>query len=223
MGLLLLIAGWASESAAASCTAPSWQSVFVLDPDVGCPGALEQVLPQPGDLVGAPAEAVCSRGTSGSAQLSAIVVEGWTYSQIRGTLKSYVMGSPDGLRPEQLRGTRSIDDAYMDGIALARWTATGRAHVASYAAGTSYAARRFSFYTCETDRNDSLHSCHGPAVSARARAQPTHTVQRHRLTPTRILCACSHRLHLPWWLRPAAGLARQRLLLRFGATWRHWL
>ena len=111
MGLLLLIAGWASESAAASCTAPSWQSAFVLDPDVGCPGALEQVLPQPGDLVGAPAEAVCSRGTSGSAQLSAIVVEGWTYSQIRGTLKSYVMVSPDGLRPAFGRSSSGAPEA----------------------------------------------------------------------------------------------------------------
>ena len=147
MGLLLLAATWASESVAAGCAAPSWHTAVVLDPAAGCPGAWEQALPREGDLEGAPPEAVCSRGTSGLAQVSAIVAEGWTYSQVRGTLKSYVMGSPDALRPEPWRGSRSINDAFMDGVTIARWTPTGRVHVAAYAAGSSYTARHFSFYT----------------------------------------------------------------------------
>ena len=89
------------------------------------------------------------RSRTSYAQVSAIVAEGWTYSQIRGTLKSYVMGSPDAMRNEPWRGSRTIDDAFMDGVTIARWTPTGRRHVASYTAGTSYTARHFSFYTGE--------------------------------------------------------------------------
>ena len=94
--------------------------------------------------------------------MSAIVAEGWTYNQIRGSLRSYVLGSPDAFRQEPWRATRSIDDAYMDGVAISRWSAAGRTHVASYAAGTSYSARQFSFYLRQISLDANLHTNHRP-------------------------------------------------------------
>eukprot|EP00966_Prymnesium_polylepis_P029547 686551-Prymnesium_polylepis.1 len=154
--LLLLLPAFASASTVPTCAAPSWHTVFVLDPSSGCPGEWEQKVALDGPRAPVP-EMVCSRGLSGKAQVSAVVAEGWVYSQVRGTLTSYVMGSPDALRFEPLRGENSIDDAYLDGVALARWTASGRIHVASYAAGTSYSARHFSYYAT----TDCM--CHGGA------------------------------------------------------------
>jgi len=136
-----------SASSVAACAAPRWHTVFELNPSVGCPGDWVQVLPRAaGGGSAAPAEAVCSRGFSGLAQVSAMVAEGWTYNQLRGSVSSFVMGSPDALRLEPWRGEQGIDDAYLDGISLTRWTSRGREHVASYIAGLSYSARHFSYY-----------------------------------------------------------------------------
>ena len=155
--VLLLSLATSECTGVTACAAAEWHTVFTLDPEVGCPGEWLQALPEAGLGDATPPEAVCSRGASGMAQVSAIVADGWTYSQIRGTVKSYVMGSPDGMREEPWRGPWTIDDAYLDGVALSRWTTGGRVHVASYAAGVSYTARHFSFY--ETANC----ACHGGA------------------------------------------------------------
>ena len=130
------------------CASPAWHSVLELDPAAGCPGDWVQILPQPGAADDAtPPVAVCSRGyVRDVSQASAILAQGWIYSAIRGQVSAQVMGSPDAMRAEPFRGEASIDDAYLDGISLARWTPRGRVHMASYAAGLSYTARHFSYY-----------------------------------------------------------------------------
>ena len=74
---------------------------------------------------------------------SAVLAEGYVYDAVRGKVVGYGMGSPDSFRPESGRGEATIDDAYVDGVALARWTPGGRVHVATYAAGLSYFQRDF--------------------------------------------------------------------------------
>ena len=129
-----------------SCESPSWHTVFDLDPSVECPGDWVQTLPSPGVLHEPPVP-VCSRGKSATlAQVSAILAEGWTYSEIRGELVGHVMGGIDAFRYESWRGENTIDDAYVDGIAIARWGARERIHVATYGVGLSYPARGYSYY-----------------------------------------------------------------------------
>ena len=127
-----------------SCASPQWHTVYVLQPNRGCPGDWQQVTFEGGS---AGELTVCGRGRRAAiAQSSAILAQGWLYSKVRGQLTARMMGSPDAFRPESWRGLSTIDDAYMDGVAFARWGSGGRTHVASYAAGTSYSARAYSFY-----------------------------------------------------------------------------
>ena len=129
-----------------TCVSPQWFTAYELQPAVGCPGDWQQVTFD-GGLAGGGALSVCARGRRAAlAQASAILVQGWVYSKVRGSLTGHMMGSPDAFRPEAWRGLSTIDDAYMDGIAFARWGSSGRTHVASYAAGTSFSARAFSYY-----------------------------------------------------------------------------
>jgi len=130
-----------------TCDSPAWHVAHTLDPANSCPGQWRQwVVPglSGGDTT------VCSRGRvlPSNSQASAIVVEGWQYTAVRGSVTGISMGSPDAFRPEAGRGSSSptIDDAYVDGISITRWTHTGRVHMATYASGLAYNARRFSFY-----------------------------------------------------------------------------
>ena len=129
-----------------TCSNPQWIKAFVLDPAAGCPGAWNQISAH-SHVVGAPDVTACSRGRVWETyQSSAVLVEGYTYSKVRGWISGYAMGSPDSFRPEGKRGEMNIDDPYMDGVSIAMWTPQGREHVASYVAGLSYNARDFSYY-----------------------------------------------------------------------------
>ena len=89
----LLLTATAAQSEL-SCSEPAWHTAFVLEPEAGCPGEWQQALPGPestipvGHAFAGPPEAVCTRGSTGLAQLSAVVAEGWTYNQVRGSLQS---------------------------------------------------------------------------------------------------------------------------------------
>ena len=128
-----------------SCAAPAWHTVFDLDPAVGCPGDWVQTLPS-NSSSSEPPVPVWSRGkTTSLAQVSAILFEGWSYSEIRGELVGHEMGTPDAFfRTENWRGERTLDDAYVDGVSIARWGSHNRVHVATYATGLSYVPSQIS-------------------------------------------------------------------------------
>ena len=143
----------------AICPTPRWHTVYSLDTSTdACPGTLQpSVVPsleQPGTFV-----RVCGRGErTDVAQAGAVIAQGYTYSQIRGSVTAYAMGSPDSFRPESWREALvepTIDDPYMDGVGFARLTSNGRVHVATYVAGLSYTSRSFSYFI------NSNCMCHG--------------------------------------------------------------
>jgi hypothetical protein len=122
---------------------PRWHTAFVLDAASGCPGAWRLLFPNQTGLD----RNICSRGFSNSlSQVSAIVLEGWSYSEVRGKVESYGMGGSDAFRTETWRGANTIDDAYVDGVSFTRWTAQGRLHMATYGFGLSYAMRGFGYF-----------------------------------------------------------------------------
>ena len=124
-----------------SCDNPQWVTAFQLAPAAGCPG---NWLPTsiPGGAPGGANMTVCGRGkVLDTMQSSAILLEGWLYSKVRGTLTARMMGSPDSFRPESGRGPTTIDDAYVDGVSFTRWSRSNRVHMATYAVGLSYSAR----------------------------------------------------------------------------------
>ncbi|EGB12918.1 hypothetical protein AURANDRAFT_60916 [Aureococcus anophagefferens] len=144
--LLWLVAAGALRRAAAgalSCEAPTWLTVFELNATAGCPGDWRR-LAVPSQEGGGGLAHVCGRGlVEDTMMASAVLAEGYVYDAVRGKVVGYGMGSPDSFRPESGRGEATIDDAYVDGVALARWTPGGRVHVATYAAGLSYFQRDF--------------------------------------------------------------------------------
>ncbi|KAH8054910.1 calcium ion binding protein [Aureococcus anophagefferens] len=144
--LLWLVAAGALRRAAAgalSCEAPTWLTVFELNATAGCPGDWRR-LAVPSQEGGGGLAHVCGRGlVEDTMMASAVLAEGYVCDAVRGKVVGYGMGSPDSFRPESGRGEATIDDAYVDGVALARWTPGGRVHVATYAAGLSYFQRDF--------------------------------------------------------------------------------
>ena len=145
---VLLVRSGADEL---SCEDPQWLSVYTLDAASGCPGDWQQLWVPSQEGGGDETVAVCGRGLVEQVyQASAIIAEGFVYDALRGSVVAYGMGSPDAFRPEAGRADfsyqPSIDAAYVDGIALARWTPENREHVATYAAGLSYFARDFWYH-----------------------------------------------------------------------------
>ena len=186
----------AAQSASQGCVSPAWHSVFQLDPSAGCPGDWVQILPQPGAVdATTPPVPVCSRGyVRDVSQASAILAQGWVYNAVRGQVSAQAMGSPDSMRSEPLRGQSTIDDAYLDGVSLTRWTPHGREHIASYAAGLSYTARHFSYYQLGNCVCESLATSRTTHANIRTRdpgtsvvlAPLSHTVHRSITSPVHV-------------------------------------
>ena len=99
-----------------SCANPQWHTAFELQPSVGCPGDWQATtIPDAGP--GGTPLTVCGRGRRPGIYLSsAMLVEGWIYSKVRGTVTAREMGTSDQFRPEPPRGAAAIDDAYVDGL-----------------------------------------------------------------------------------------------------------